>query len=167
MKELNDLKIIADIYKNELFRDKSLFQIFFFNTKANAEHALLSPSLNYEDLVALIARYNFNSNTGIDEIYYDIEEKVFEELPSIKLEIYEGPLYTEDGTICYYRIKVSVVGLPTPIVKFSKDDSLGNLGKNIVQINLFDKNESYTLTATATNSIGKASDSINLTWIEK
>ena len=167
LKELDDLKIIADKYKNELFKDKSVFQIFFFNTKANAEHALKSSSLNYEDLVALIARYNFNSNTGYEKLYYDIEEIAFEEIPTIKLEIYEGPLYSEDGSTCYYRIKANVTGLPTPKVEFSKDDSLGNLGKNNAQINLYNKNETYTLIATAINSVGKASDSINLTWIEK
>ena len=167
LEELSDLAIIADIYKNGPFKEKAVFQIFFFNAKENAEHALTSSSLNYADLVALIARYNFNSNTGIDKLSYDIEEKAFEEAPSVKLEIYEGPLYTEDGAICYYRIKVSMTGLPTPIVEFSKDDSFGNLGKNKIQINLYDRNDSYTLTATATNSIGTASDSINLTWVEK
>ena len=103
--------------------------------------------------------------TTVKDLPY--EEKATEVLPSIKLEIYEGPLYTEDGSICYYRIKANVTGLPTPTVKFSKDDSSGNLGKNKAQINLYNKDESHTLTATATNSLGKASDSINLTWIEK
>ncbi len=167
LKELNILRIIADKYKNVLFKNVPVFQIFFFDNKQNAEHALKSSSLNYEDGVSLVARYNFNSNTQMDEISYDIEEKIFEESPTIKLEVSEGPLLSEDGTICYYRIKAGVTGFPAPTIKFSKDDSLGNLGKNMVQINLTNIGESYTLTATVSNSIGKASDSIILNWVEK
>jgi len=89
------------------------------------------------------------------------EEK---EAPTIKLEIYEGPLSAGGDSICYYRIKAIVTGGPTPTIEFSKDDSNGALGKYIAQVNLYDPSEIYTLTATATNSEGSASDSIEISW---
>ena len=53
-----------------------------------------------------------------------------------------------------------------PTVIFSKDDSSGAFGKDIAQVNLTKAAPSYTLTATAKNSAGKASDSITLNWVE-
>jgi len=87
------------------------------------------------------------------------EEK---EAPTIKLEIYEGPA-PADG-ICYYRVKAIVTGNPTPSIEFSKDDSNGVWGKYKAQVNLNDPSDTYNLTATATNSEGAATDSINLNW---
>jgi hypothetical protein len=85
------------------------------------------------------------------------------EAPTIKLEIYEGPTYSQADDICYYRIKATVTGKPTPTINFSKDDSNGAWGKNKVQINIH-RFQPYTLTAAATNSVGTATDSINLNW---
>ncbi len=89
------------------------------------------------------------------------EEKV---APTIELEIYEGPTYSEDDDICYYRIKAVVTGNPAPAIEFSKDDSLGAFGSKKAQVNLGDPSETYTLEATATNSEGTDSDSITLSW---
>ncbi|MBC8387059.1 MAG: hypothetical protein H8E13_03295 [Actinobacteria bacterium] len=86
------------------------------------------------------------------------------EAPTIKLEIYEGPIYKPDGDICYYRIEAIVTGNPDPEVEFSKDDSEHAWGPLRVQVNLHDPSETYTLTATATNSEDKDSDSIDLSW---
>jgi hypothetical protein len=83
--------------------------------------------------------------------------------PTIEIEIYEGPIYDSSAEVCYYRIKATVTGNPTPEVSFSRDDSNGATGRYRVQISL-KKNEEYTLTATAENSEGKATDSITLTW---
>ena len=94
------------------------------------------------------------------------EEPAEEELsaPTINLEIYEGPLYSEADEVCYYRVEAIVTGNPTPSVKFSKDDSFGTWGKRKCQINLESPSETYTLTATASSSEGEDSDSIEITW---
>jgi hypothetical protein len=84
--------------------------------------------------------------------------------PTIKLSIYEGPTYSSAGDLCYYRIQATVTGTPTPKITFSKDDSNGAWGKNKVQINLSRTSPDYTLTATAKNSAGTATDSIKLSW---
>ncbi|HEY4695445.1 MAG TPA: DUF2927 domain-containing protein [Candidatus Hydromicrobium sp.] len=89
------------------------------------------------------------------------EEK---EAPNITLEIYEGPTYSPDDGVCYYRIKAIVTGNPGPDVDFSKDDSNGAWGDKKTQVNLSDPGETYTLTATATNSKGTYTDSIELSW---
>ena len=86
-------------------------------------------------------------------------------LPDIKLEIYQGPEHAQEGSICYYRIKAIVSGIPEPSIIFSKDDSNGTWGNNISQVNL-GENESYTLTAVAVNSLGETSSSITLDWVE-
>ncbi|MFC2145524.1 Ig-like domain-containing protein [Actinomycetota bacterium] len=86
-----------------------------------------------------------------------------EETPTISLKIYEGPTYSKSDDVCYYRIEATVTGAPDPSIKFSRDDSSGAWGSKKVQINL-KRGESYTLTATATNSEGKATNSIKLDW---
>ena len=90
----------------------------------------------------------------------DADSDADKEAPTISLAIYEGP--TLDGSICYYRVEATVTGGPT--VSFSKDDSGGAWGSKKVQINLNNPSDTYTLTATATNSEGSATDSIALNW---
>ncbi len=85
------------------------------------------------------------------------------EAPTIDLVIYEGPILSADG-VCYYRIRADVTGEPNPDVVFSRDDSNGAWLPKKVQINLSDPADSYTLTATATNSEGSVPASITLTW---
>jgi hypothetical protein len=80
--------------------------------------------------------------------------------PTISLSIIEGP--TKSGNMCYYRIKATVTGSPTPSISFNKDDSNGNLGSNVAQINIYSEDESYTLSATTSNSAGSATDSITV-----
>lgn len=85
-------------------------------------------------------------------------------VPTINLEIIEGPAFSQAGdNTCYYRIRANVTGNPSPTVSFNKDDSQGSLGKNIVQVNLHSKGETFTLEATASNTQGSASASIKLT----
>ena len=91
-------------------------------------------------------------------------ENIETEAPTINLEIYEGPTYISSDNVCYYRIKAIVTGKPVPTVEFSKDDSGGAWGSKKVQINLNDPSDTYNLTATATNSEGTDTDSINLSW---
>ena len=85
-------------------------------------------------------------------------------IPTISLKIYEGPLYSKSDDICYYRITADVSGEPYPGITFSKDDSLGSLGPGKVQINISRGGSPYTLSATAKNSEGTASDSMTLIW---
>ena len=97
-----------------------------------------------------------------------MEEETVEEgstAPTIRLEIIEGPTFSQLGdNTCYYRVKAHVTGDPSPAISFNKDDSLGSLGANISQVNLHSAGESFTLEATATNSQGAASDSIALSY---
>lgn len=97
-----------------------------------------------------------------DEEEEEAEEE--EALPSVVLVIYEGPSYSPEDDICFYRIQAEVTGDPEPRVEFSKDDSMGAWGTNKTQINLTRNNPTYTLTATATNSHGIATDSLTLKW---
>ena len=93
------------------------------------------------------------------------EEEVAEgdrEAPAIELEIYEGPTLHEG--ICYWRVQANVTGKPSPTVEFSKDDSDSAWGSKKAQVNLYDPSDTYTLTATAKNSEGEATDSIELSW---
>ncbi|MEA2016130.1 MAG: hypothetical protein U9O59_05445 [Actinomycetota bacterium] len=90
------------------------------------------------------------------------EEEEEGEAPAIALEIYQDA--TLSGSICYYRVQANVTGTPSPEVEWSRDDSGGTWGDKKAQVNLTDPTETYTLTATATNSEGSAADSIELSW---
>lgn len=86
---------------------------------------------------------------------------LFKEAPAIKLEIYEGP--TLGDNVYYYRVRAIVTGNPAPEVEFSRDDSNGAWGEYIAQVNFYDPPGTYALIATATNSEGTATDSIEIT----
>lgn len=81
---------------------------------------------------------------------------------TINLQILEGPIYSPEGDIYYYRVEAIVTGNPLPTVKFSKDDSNGVWGKTKAQVNL-GKGQSYNLTATATNDYDSQIANIILT----
>jgi hypothetical protein len=93
-----------------------------------------------------------------------VKENINNVAPSVKLEIYEGPLYSKDDDICYYRVRATVTGEPYPKISFSKDDSLGSLGSEKTQINIKRGSGSYLLTATASNSEGTVQDTLTLAW---
>ena len=94
-----------------------------------------------------------------------------EETPTLDLEIYEGPNYSESYDMCVYYIAVLympvsaisgslVTGLPEPEIDFSDDDNVEELGSGRgVKVSV-KVGESYTLIAT--NPEGTASDSITL-----
>ena len=92
------------------------------------------------------------------------EETAASGVPTINLEIFEGPTYSAGDDVCYYRVKAIVTGDPAPTVSFSKDDSGGVWGPLKTQINLKRNTPSYTLTVKATNSAGQAMNSITLSW---
>jgi hypothetical protein len=89
---------------------------------------------------------------------------VSENLPTIRLDIYEGPIYSEGDDICYYRVEAIVTGDPEPTVSFSKDDSGGIWGPFITQVNLTRSSPNYTLTAVAKNIEGESTDALTLYW---
>ncbi|MFA5015081.1 MAG: hypothetical protein WC549_06020 [Actinomycetota bacterium] len=92
------------------------------------------------------------------------EEAGEKEEPTISISIYEGPTYNPADGVCYYRMQANVTGNPGPDVEWSKDDSDGAWGTRKAQVNLDDPGDTYTLTATATNSEGTDTDSIELIW---
>ena len=81
---------------------------------------------------------------------------------TINLQILEGPIYSPEGDVYYYRVEAIVTGNPLPTVTFSKDDSNGVWGKTKAQVNLH-KGQSYLLTATATNAYDRQTANIILT----
>jgi len=92
----------------------------------------------------------------------DEEEAEEKEAPTIELEIYQDA--TLEGSICYCRVKAVVTGNPTPDIDWTKDDSSGSFGDTIAQVNINDPGETFTLSATATNSEGTDTASIPLSW---
>ncbi len=112
-----------------------------------------------------------SEETSAEEITEEetVEEEITEqeeqnEAPTIELEIYEGPVYSQSDNVCFYRVKANVTGDPSPEVKFSKDDSNGIWGEFKTQVNLYNPVDTYNLIATATNSEGTATSAITLIW---
>jgi hypothetical protein len=99
-----------------------------------------------------------------EELPEEPEEETEEEkaAPTIKLEVYQNA--TLETGVCYWRIRAVVTGEPAPEIEWNKDDSLGFFGDKIAQVNLNDPGETFTLTATATNSEGAVTDSMDLSW---
>jgi hypothetical protein len=97
-----------------------------------------------------------------EESEEESEETEEKAAPTIELEIYQNA--TLEGGVCYWRVRAIVTGDPTPEIEWNKDDSLGSLGDKIAQVNLNDSSEIFTLVATASNSEGTATDSIDLSW---
>jgi len=83
--------------------------------------------------------------------------------PELSIFIYEGPIYSAADDVCYYRIASELYGNPYPELTWSKDDSGSAFGYDKVQINL-KRGETYTLTATATNTEGTITRTIDLEW---
>jgi len=127
-------------------------------SKVSEETTKVEEATAYETEATSI---NETTETTISET--ETEKENIEGFPTIILEVYKGPTYNTQSNVCYYRIKAIVTGNPEPKVVFSRDDSKGACGKEKTQVNL-KKDESYTLTVTAMNSIGSATDSIELKW---
>jgi len=124
----------------------------------DAVEEIIAEDSNTEDKTAEVL-----PEEELQEVTVD-EKDTNRSLPTIKLEVYEGPLYSKADDICFYRIEASVTGEPYPEINFSKDDSLGSLGPDKTQVNLKRDSKTYILTATASNSEGKASDTLTLIW---
>jgi len=94
----------------------------------------------------------------------EVESTTPTSAPTIDIMIYDGPTYSPEDSVCYYRVKATVTGNPSPTIEWNRDDSHGAWGAKKVQINLNSLTDTYTLTATATNAAGSDTDSIVLTW---
>ena len=83
------------------------------------------------------------------------------EAPTLVLEIYDGPDYSESDNMCYYRVEATATGMPAPEIEFNTGDNVSLLGSGRVEVGV-EIGNSYTLTATATNLAGTASVPISL-----
>ncbi len=86
------------------------------------------------------------------------------EAPTIKLEISNGPVYSEEDQVCYYEIEAIAKGSPEPEIEFILDDNVSLLAADKAKVVLNDSNDTYVLEANATNSEGTTTASINLSW---
>jgi len=46
--------------------------------------------------------------------------------PTMELEIYDGPNYSESDDMCYYKVEAIVTGIPEPEVIFEHDDNVSH-----------------------------------------
>ncbi|MCL4385081.1 MAG: hypothetical protein M1479_10005 [Actinobacteria bacterium] len=129
-------------------------------TKGINESSTQQPASSITETSISETSQTTNNETIISTSETAANEKV---APTIKLEIYEGPVYSSADDVYYYRIKAIVTGNPSPNISFSRDDSRGAWGKYIAQVNL-KRGETYNLIAKATNSEGYATANINLSW---
>lgn len=101
------------------------------------------------------------SNTSSSEISSTTTATIDHSV-TINLQIDEGPIYSPNDGIYYYRVRAIVTGDPLPTVIFKKDDSHGVWGPTIAQVNLH-KGESYNLGAIASNAYDNKTATITLT----
>ncbi len=97
----------------------------------------------------------------VEEEYAGDEDDRDAEAPTIELEIYDGPDYSEPDNICYYRVEAIATGIPAPEIVFDDDNNVNLIGSGRVEVGI-EVGDSYTLTATAKNSAGTAAVSIEL-----
>ncbi len=83
------------------------------------------------------------------------------EAPTLELEIYDGPEYSESDNMCYFRVEAVATGMPESEIKFNDDDNVKLLSSDRVEVGV-EVGDSYTLTATAKNAAGTATVSITL-----
>lgn len=81
--------------------------------------------------------------------------------PTIELEIIEGELDEETG-FYGYLVGAMVTGRPAPDVLFNRNDGIGEVESNHTLI-LLSEGDSFLLQATASNALGSAAASLDLT----
>ena len=87
-----------------------------------------------------------------------------DEAPTIKLEISDGPVFSEEDQVCYYEIEAIAKGSPEPDIEFILDDNVSLLAADKAKVALNDSNDTYVLEVNATNSEGTTTASIHLSW---
>ena len=148
--------------KAEFFIKAHLSKIFIASDNTNTLDSTDSSTLHSTDTEkedALGPEGSQNKKSTSDNTSESTDKR-----PTIKLQIYEGPVYSAADDSCSYVVKALVTGKPSPAIKFSKDDSSGSLGTDKAKINLKRNMRTYTLTATASNYLGTVMDSITLNW---
>lgn len=130
------------------------------NSEENEEVASGAEDIEIEDNANIDSQEDKSSEASDKKEDKDANKSV----PTIELEVYEGPLYSKADDLCYYRIRAIVTGEPFPEISFSKDDSQGSLGSGKAQVNLKRDSKSYVLTATASNTEGEATGTLTLIW---
>lgn len=83
------------------------------------------------------------------------------EAPTLELEIYDGPDYSESDDMCYYRVEAIATGMPEPKIIFEDEDNLSTISSDRVKVGV-KPGDSYSLSVTASNSAGTANFSIIL-----
>ena len=102
-----------------------------------------------------------------DDSYYEEgaaeEDPIETSAPTIDLTILEGPTDAGGGKI-EFLIKAAVTGNPNPQIDFSgvSSDRIGTTQQENIYSVLLSQGEILEITATASNNLGKASDSITL-----
>lgn len=84
-----------------------------------------------------------------------------EEVPTLELEVYDGPDYSESDNMCYYRVEAKTTGMPDPEIVFEDEDNISLISSDRVKVGV-KPGDSYTLSVIAANSAGSANFSIIL-----
>lgn len=170
---------LRNYFLNYIINKDEIEYLFFFNLEEQSKlfkelHRIQYPSNKVSSLLREIVSNENYHNFYIDNLGMIIFETEDQEnnkqlqtdnaAPTLRLEIYEGPLYSEADDACYYRVRAIVTGYPEPVVEFSRDDSSGAWGAKKTQITLLNRDESYLLGATAINAEGSATDALTLSW---
>jgi len=151
-------------YKAEFFIKHHLSRFFIASVRSEdsssssqTDKTQDSSFLGPEGSIENDSQFSESSESGADL-------KKEDQKPAIRLQIYEGPVYSASDDSCSYIIIAIVTGKPLPSVQFSKDESNGSLGEHKAKISLKRNMRTYTLTATASNYLGTVMDSITLNW---
>lgn len=84
-----------------------------------------------------------------------------ETAPEITLELaHDTVIWSDDGR-CIFEVEAKVKGNPQPVIHFSRNDRLGETLEYRTFV-ILEPGESFTLVATAVNSLGQASDTLQL-----
>jgi len=159
--------------RNTIFKKQSIYlfmalliAIFFTGTAALCNMCSFAKSQD-DDTEKIDVDQNGNNNATTSQTVQENNDGQAESqngMPVIKLKVFEGPTYAEANDVCFYRIRATVTGNPAPDISWSKDDSNNSFGDLVAQVNLTRDNPNYTLIATAKNSAGKDTESIDLSW---
>jgi hypothetical protein len=151
--------VISNIFEKKTAEEKEATETEELDTTENEEEEKEEEAEKVDTDEAKEAEEEEEAATTEEE-----EEEEEKTAPTISIEVYEGPTYSAPDNICFYRVKATVTGNPSPSVTWSKDDSGGSWGTRKAQVNITSPDETYNLTATATNSEGTATDYIVISW---
>lgn len=70
----SELQQIVDVYKNDRFKSQKVFELDFFNDRKKALDAFTNADGVGFGMMLPIATYNYNANTGLDELKLYLED---------------------------------------------------------------------------------------------